>query len=174
MILTGLAMVITIAGAIIAATRRNIVHAVFGLAIALLGVALAFLSLGSPFVAAMQVLIYIGGILIAMVFAVMLSRTATHAEPDGLWRRVFAVIAAALLFVAIAPALVNADFGPAPAVADGAWSLKVIGSSLLDRYNVVFELLSVVLLLAIVGAIAIARREPGSDDDPTAAGGGGA
>jgi NADH-quinone oxidoreductase subunit J len=172
MILTGLAMVITIAGAILAVSRRNVVHAVFGLAIALVGVALAFLALNSPFVAAMQVLIYIGGITIAMIFAVMLSARGQAEEPEGIGRRLFAGIVAALFFVALAPVLINTDFGAAPVVAESEWSLKVIGRGLLNRFNVVFEALSVVLLLAIIGAIAIARHEPGSSDDPTAADGG--
>ena len=172
MILTGIAMVITIAGAILAVSRRNVVHAVFGLAIALVGVALAFLALGSPFVAAMQVLIYIGGITIAMIFAVMLSATRERDSNDGAWRRVFAGLAAVGFFVAIAPVLISTDFGVTQQASESAWSLKEIGKALLDQYNVVFELLSVVLLLAIVGAIAIARHEPGSVDDPTASDGG--
>ena len=172
MILTGLAMASTIAGAILAVSRRNVVHAVFGLAIALVGVALAFLALGSPFVAAMQVLIYIGGITVAMIFAVMLSGTGQREEPEGIGRRLFAGITAVLFFVALAPVLINTDFGAAPVVAEEAWSLRTIGFNLLDRFNVVFELLSAALLLAIVGAIAIARHEPGSSDDPTAADGG--
>ncbi len=172
MILTGIAMVITIAGAILAVSRRNVVHAVFGLAIALVGVALAFLALNSPFVAAMQVLIYIGGITIAMIFAVMLSATRERESRDGVWRRLFAGIAALLFFVALAPVLMSTDFGTAMQASESAWSLNEIGNSLLDQYNVVFELLSVVLLLAIIGAIAIARHEPGSLDDPTATDGG--
>ena len=174
MILTGLAMAITIAGSLIAVTRQNVVHAVFGLATALLGIALAFLALKSPFVAAMQVLIYIGGITVAMIFAVMLSATRQREEAEGYGRRVFAAIVAVLFFVALAPVLVNTDFGVAPQVAEEAWSLKAIGGDLLDRFNVVFELLSVVLLLAIIGAIAIARHEGADDDDPTVVGGGSA
>ena len=167
MILTGLAMAITIAGALIAASRRNIVHAVFGLAIALLGIALCFLALSSPFVAAMQVLIYIGGITIAMIFAVMLSATGQREEHEGVRRRLLAAIAAFAFFLAIAPVLINTDFGPLAQAPEDAWSLKAIGRALLDRINVVFELLSVVLLLAIVGAIAIARHERAADTDPT-------
>lgn len=172
MILTGLAMAITIAGALIAATRRNIVHAVFGLAIALLGVALCFLALHSPFVAAMQVLIYIGGITIAMIFAVMLSGSGLQEQRESPARRLIAALAAFAFFLAIAPTIINADFGPAarfaPEIIESEWSLKIIGDALLDRFNVVFELLSIVLLLAIVGAIAIARHDRADDADPTA------
>lgn len=172
MILTAIAMTLTIGGAILAMSRRNIVHAVFGLAIALLGVALCFLALGSPFVAAMQVLIYIGGITIAMIFAVMLSATSGEQERESVAKRVLAALVAIAFFLALAPVIMNADLGESIAQAERDWSLETIGRELLDRYNVVFELLSVVLLLAIIGAIAIARHEQPAQTDPTSADGG--
>ena len=174
MILTGLAMAITIAGAIIAVSRRNVVHAVFGLAIALIGIALAFLALGSPFVAAMQVLIYIGGITVAMIFAVMLSATRQEHDGEPVIRKVFAALAAIAFFAALAPLIISTDFGLTPEVDPADWSVQAIGRDLLDRFNVVFELLSVVLLLAIIGAIAIARRDEQGEQDTGAAEGGAA
>ncbi|MCB9837991.1 MAG: NADH-quinone oxidoreductase subunit J [Phycisphaeraceae bacterium] len=169
MILTGIAMVITIAGALLAATRRNVVHAVFGLAVALLGIALCFLALRSPFVAAMQVLIYIGGITIAMIFAVMLSATAGHEQRESAARRILGALVAVAFFAALAPVLVGANLGEPAQTADSAWKLGLIGEQLLNRFNVVFELLSVVLLLAIIGAIAVARHEHPEEPDPTSA-----
>ena len=174
MILTGLAMAITIAGAILAASRRNVVHAVFGLAIALIGVALAFLALGSPFVAAMQVLIYIGGITVAMIFAVMLSATQGPDEAESAGRRVVAGLCAVVFFAAMAPLIITTDFGLSPVIEEADWSVQTIGRALLDEFNVVFELLSVVLLLAIIGAIAIARRDDPEHDDSAPAEGGSA
>lgn len=167
MILSGAAMVMTIAGAIIAVGQKNIVRAVLGLAISLGGVALAFLALNSPFVAAMEVLIYIGGTTVAMIFAVMLSSTGQHEPGDGRLRQTLAAIAAILFFLAVAIVIHNAEFGATPATSEDAWSVRQIGLYLLNEFNVVFELLSVVLLLAIVGAITIAGRH-GETLDPTA------
>jgi NADH-quinone oxidoreductase subunit J len=168
MIAGGLVMVITLAGAILAVTVKNIVHAIFGLGVALGGLALAFLLLGSPFVAAMEVLIYIGGITIAMIFAVMLSPMGKQEPDEGGRRRVFAALVSLLFFIGMATVIVGTDFGPAPELSpeemEAAWSVPAIGRALLDDYNVAFELLSVVLLVAIVGAITIAARRDDRQD----------
>jgi NADH-quinone oxidoreductase subunit J len=170
MIAAGLVILISVVGAIIAVSVRNIVHAIFGLAVALGGIALAFLLLGSPFVAAMEVLIYIGGITIAMIFAVMLSPTGKREPGEGNRRRVLAAAASLLVFIAIASVVVGADFGAStapdrsPEASAAAWSVQAIGRALVDDFNVAFELLSVVLLVAIVGAVSIAgRRDDGQD-----------
>ena len=168
MIAAGLVMVLTIAGAIIGVGARRIVHAIFGLGISLAGVALAFGLLRSPFVAAMEVLIYIGGITVAMVFAVMLSSGGRNEPGEGMLRRTLAAGAALLFLVSVGLVISGAEFGPKPEAAEHMWSVQQIGRDLLNRFNVVFELLSVVLLLAIVGAITIAGR--GDENlDPAAA-----
>jgi NADH-quinone oxidoreductase subunit J len=162
MITGGLIVILTIAGAMLAVLQGNIVRAIFGLAVALIGVALAFLALGSPFVAAMEVLIYIGGITVAMVFAVMLS-SAGRKEPQApMVRHLAAGLAALLFFAGVAWVIMGAEFAaPATAPPAEAWSVQAIGRNLVDRFNVVFELLSVVLLLAIIGAIRIAKKPAG-------------
>ncbi len=163
-----LAIVLTLAGAILAVGARNIVHAVFGLGICLCGVALAFLVLGSPFVAAMEVLIYIGGITVAMVFAVMLSTVGREEPREGMAKRVLAAIGALVFFGAgVAIILGMPEQITAPVTPEEAWSVEQIGRDLLNRFNLVFEALSLVLLLAIIGAITIASRSDESHD-PTA------
>ncbi|MCB9892197.1 MAG: NADH-quinone oxidoreductase subunit J [Planctomycetes bacterium] len=163
MISSFLVVSLTVAGATLAVLQRNMVRAIFGLAIALLGVALAFLELGSPFVAAMEVLIYIGGITVAMVFAIMLSAEGRIAVEASIWRRLVSAVLAAAFFAGVAYAITSSEFGKAPIVPDDVhkelWSVETLGRDLLDRFNVVFELLSIVLLVAILGAIAIATRE---------------
>lgn len=154
----GMLMALTIAGAFLSVWTKNVLHAVFGLAISLLGVAGLFLYLGSPFVAAMEVLIYVGGISVAMVFAVMLSTSiASFQEGEGMTRRLLGFIPAAAFLVMIVPVITGLEPVPVPVTTAEAWSVEAIGMDLLTHYNLVFELLSVVLLLAIVGAIAIAQ-----------------
>lgn len=167
MILVVLVMAVAGVGAILAASQPNIVRAIFGLGIALSGIALAFLLLGSPFLAAMEVLIYIGGITVAMAFGVMLSTAGRHERGETGARRILAALVAAAVFVGIGLILKDATFPKAPETEAAAWSIERIGAHLLDQFNVVFELLSVVLLTAIIGAIAIASRAD-EHRDPTA------
>ena len=148
------------AGTLIAVGVKNILHAIFGLAIALLSIAGLFLTLGSPFVAAMEILIYVGGITVAMIFAVMLSTVIPHPEPSNKKKKLAAFGASSLFFLAVGSVLVSTEFpATAPPMIADAWGVAAIGEALLNRYNLVFETLSVVLLLAIVGAIVISSRD---------------
>jgi NADH-quinone oxidoreductase subunit J len=155
-----LALVVTLSGALLAVSTANILHAVFGLAVALVGVAGVFFTLGSPFVAIMEVLIYVGGIAVTMIFAVMLSSVANPTERESVVRRLLAAAVAGLFFAAGALVIANANFGAGKQLPAEAWGLQEVGRNLLNRYNLAFETLSVVLLLAIVGAIVIVRKEP--------------
>ncbi len=164
---TGLLMALTLAGALMSVTLRNVLHAIFGLALALLGLAGLFVILNSPFVAIMEVLIYVGGITVAMIFAVMFSTVASSNLVESPRRRTLAATVALAVFGAVASLLVATDFGPPAATDEAAWTVQTLGVNLLDRFNVIFEALSVVLLMAIAGAIVIARKpadsEPGGD-----------
>ena len=157
-------VVLAVAGAVMAAGMRHILHAIIGLGISLLGIAGLFFHLGSPFVAAMQILIYIGGIVVAIVFAMMLSLSMTVRPPPAhrlkTW---FAALSSALFLVSVSLLLSKTEFhmNEAELPIDG-WAVTHIGHALLNRYNLVFEALSVVLLLAIIGAILIARQEKAS------------
>jgi NADH-quinone oxidoreductase subunit J len=153
-------MVVMIAGAFLAVGSSNILHAVFGLAVSLVGVAGCFLALGSPFVAVMEVLIYVGGISVTMIFAVMLSSVASPQDKESWSRRIMAAIIAFWFLAGGAFLIAHADFGAAEQVSREHWGLEAVGRSLLDRFNLAFETLSIVLLLAIVGAIVISRKEP--------------
>jgi NADH-quinone oxidoreductase subunit J len=159
-------MSLAVAGALLAVSLKNVLHAIFGLAIALLAIAGLFVVLNSPFVAAMEVLIYVGGISVAMVFAVMLSTVVPKHAAETPLRRGGAALIAILFMLGVGAVVVGADLSPvAPrAVPDDLWSVAHLGRWLLDDYNLVFETLSVVLLLAILGAIVISRRD--KEDSP--------
>ncbi len=148
-----------VVGGVLAVTLRNILHSILALAVTLMGIAALFLYLGSPFVAAMEVVIYVGGITVAMIFAIMFAYTLSL-RPAAVRANLAAALPAVAFFVLMIGVFRRATFDYAPAGRD--WSLEVVGRALLTHYNVVFEALSVVLLLAIVGAIGIARRDPDS------------
>ena len=145
-----------------AALSRYVLYNIIGLGISLFGLAGLFLLLGSPFVAAMQLLIYLGGITVAIVFAMMLSIAMTLDPPPRTPLKTgFAAVSALVFGVGLYGAITVTSFAVvAPAPAE-AWAVAHIGSALLERYNLVFETLSVMLLLAIIGAILIARPERG-------------
>ena len=107
----------------------------------------------------MEILIYIGGIAITMIFAVMLSSVANPKEHESLARRGMAAAIATLFFTGGIALISSASFSSGTPLPAEAYGLESVGRSLLDRFNLAFETLSVVLLLAIVGAIVISRKQ---------------
>jgi NADH-quinone oxidoreductase subunit J len=149
----------TIAGAAIAVFPRNILYNVLGLALALAGVAGLYLYLGSFFIALMQLLIYVGAICIAIVFAIMLSRPLHLDVPQRTVPKVaLGLAASAVFFVAIASTALRTEWLPSPDRFPewSQWSVESIGHMLLTRFELVFEVISLVLLVAIIGAIVTA------------------
>lgn len=146
----------TVTGAAIAVFPRNILYNVLGLTLALAGIAGFYLFLGSFFIALMQLLIYVGAICIAIVFAIMLSRPLHLESPRRAVPKVALGLAAgSIFFVAAASVALKTQWVPAvERVTD--WSVEAIGHVLLTRYELVFELISLVLLVAIIGAIVTA------------------
>ena len=154
---------LTLAGALIAVFPRNILYNVLGLALCLTGVAGIFLYLGSPFIALMELLIYVGAICISIVFAIMLSRPLHLSLPKRRLPKVgLAAGVGSMVFIMLSTIIFGTGWQPAP-VRSADWSISTLGSYLLTRYDLVFEVISLVLLVAILGAIIIsgyARRRP--------------
>ncbi|MCU0573363.1 MAG: NADH-quinone oxidoreductase subunit J [Syntrophobacteraceae bacterium] len=147
---------LTIGGACIAVFPRNILYNVLGLAMALSGVAGLYLYLGSLFIALMQLLIYVGAITIAIVFAIMLSRPLHLDVPKRHVPKVaMAGGVSVLVFVALAGVGLKQRW-MAAAMQSGDWSVEALGHAMLTKYNLVFEVISLVLLVAIIGAIVTA------------------
>jgi NADH:ubiquinone oxidoreductase subunit 6 (subunit J) len=157
-------------GALVAVSVRDIVHAIFGLATALLALAGLFTALGSPFVGAMEVLIYVGGISVAMIFAVMLSPRVGKGLVESPARRFGGALIATLFFAGTALALLSDVSVPGAPEAPGVFAPAALGHALLGDWLIAFEVLSLVLLLAIIGAVLIAAKEPAArDPSPRAA-----
>jgi NADH-quinone oxidoreductase subunit J len=152
---------ITVTGALIAAFTKRIIRSVCGLAIASLGLAGLFYFLNSPFLALMEILIYIGAVCVTIIFGVMLTEPDETAPEN--FTKPFPVIAplvslaiGAGVFLGIAKLSLSGNWQvPATLVSNG--SVKDIGVRLLTTYSVPFELVSLVLLVAILGALVIAR-----------------
>lgn len=146
----------TFAGAGIAVFPRNILYNVFGLVLALTGVAALYVFLGSMFIGLMQLLIYVGAVCIAIVFAIMLSRPLHLEVPKRKMPKVVMASAASLIFVVgMLGVVLRTPWKPALDRSTD-WSVVTIGEMLLTRYDLVFEVISLVLLVAIIGAIVTA------------------
>jgi NADH-quinone oxidoreductase subunit J len=151
----GVVVSFTFAGALIAVLPRNILYSVLGLILCLTGVGGIFLYLGSPFIALMELLIYVGAICISIVFAIMLSYPLHLSLPKRKLPKVAGAFGVALLvFGVLITIIFRTPWQPA-AVRSTDWSVNTLGAYLLTRYDLAFEVISIVLLVAILGAILI-------------------
>ena len=150
---------ITVLSAFFVVTNRNIVYSAFFLLFTFFGVAGIYVLLGADFVAIVQLIVYVGGILILLLFGVMLTNKITNVEiKTGTINIYPAVIGVGLLSGALLAALITSNWKtfltepPQPTTA-------ALGTMLLQEYALIFELLGIILLIALIGAASIARRE---------------
>lgn len=149
---------ITLYGALIATGAKRLIRSVAGLALCFLGVAGLYYYLASPFVALMQLLIYVGAVCVTIIFAVMLAendenKRVVRRNPSAM---ALAIIASAGLIWAIITLSVETEWKIFQGQGANG-SMDKIGESLLTTYSMSFELISVVLLVAIVGSLVLAR-----------------
>jgi NADH:ubiquinone oxidoreductase subunit 6 (subunit J) len=138
---------------------KNIFHCALFLVLALFGVAGIYILLSAEFLAAVQVLIYVGAITILMIFAIMLTAKLYNAQIRQANEQIFlGVIIVATLLVATVAILGRTAWKLSDAASD-VQSTVGIGRMLLTKYVLPFEIVSVVLLAALIGAIVIARKE---------------
>lgn len=141
---------------------RNILHAAFSLLFTFFGIAGLYVLLFADFLAITQIMIYIGGILILIIFGVMLTTHITGVDVKSGRTGSIQLGGAVLVTLALAATLIMIATGtawnesPAPEVTSTA---ELIGTSLLTRYLLAFEAASMLLLIAIVGAAFIARKK---------------
>lgn len=152
-------ILLAVLGSWLAVNARILMHSVLGLAVCLLGVAGLYFYLGSIFLTLMQIMIYVGAICIVLVFGIMVGYTPTEsAEKTDLGRNMILGIIASGLAAFL---LIAVSFGKTAwettEKAGRDFSIQWVGESLLYKYCLAFELISVVLLIAIVGAIILAR-----------------
>jgi NADH-quinone oxidoreductase subunit J len=152
---------LTFAGALGVVASRNIVRAAVQLLLALLGVAGLYFLLQAEFLAAVQLVIYVGGTLVLIIFGVMLTARATvQTLQPTLAERFAAIISAVLLLGALVASIATSRFRESPAQPD-AYPNQHIGQALLGDYVLPFELASLLLLAVMLGAAYLAKRRPG-------------
>ncbi len=140
-------------------TTRNIVHAALYLIIVLAGVAAQYFLLGAEFIGTAQILIYLGAIVVLFLFGIMLTRAPLRGESsldnDQRW---LAAIVGLLLLAVMSYTLIDA-FDDQKLPEDTVQRTAQVADSVFSTYLVPFEVVSVLLLAALVGAIVIARKD---------------
>jgi NADH:ubiquinone oxidoreductase subunit 6 (subunit J) len=149
--------VITVAAALMVVAARNLIHAVFFLILSFVGVAGLYITLSADFVAVTQILIYAGAVSVLILFAILLTPRAARDNAET-FLQVPGLVVAALVAVTMGAIALATDWNEA---SRGPFSetAEAIGEALLDKYVLPFEIASVVLLAAMVGAIVLVRED---------------
>lgn len=151
--------VLTVGSAVIVAFSSNIIYSAFSLMGAFAGVAGLYILLGADFVAGAQVLIYVGGILILILFAVMLTHHIDDTQvTNRSVGRIPALVLVGVLTFFLVRTITTTVWVQAKSV-EHVPTTSGIGEALLSSYLLPFEVASIVLLAALVGSVVIARKE---------------
>ena len=147
--------VVCLGGAMGVVVARNVVHAALLLLVSLMGVAGLFLLLLAEFLALVQVLIYGGAITIVVLFVIMLTRLQEFRSMRGNPQWPLAIVTSLGVFVLLAAAMIKSAPNETTRRSVG---FEDLGASLFTQWAVPFEVASLVLLVALIGAIVIARE----------------
>ena len=151
----------TLGAALLVVTTRNLIHAALWLIVSLFGVAVFYVILNAGFLAMVQVVIYIGAIAILMIFAIMLTRKVSKVpKPAFNSNWIWALLIAVVMFGSMTWILnMWPQFEAIPtAIAPSIDPLRLLGAALVspEAYVLPFELASLLLLAALIGAIVVA------------------
>jgi NADH-quinone oxidoreductase subunit J len=148
-----------IVGAVMAINFTKVVHIVISLAFTFIALAGLYILLEAEFVAFVQVLLYVGAVTILMIFGIMMTKhDGEGKEPARPLLETLAAVGCLCLFGILFYSIRNADFS-APTTQLPLDNTRAIGLELFSRYAVPFELISVLLTVAFIGAVALAKRE---------------
>lgn len=160
----GLALV-AIAGGILMINLSKVVHMVVALVFTFISIAGLYVLLEAEFVAAVQILIYSGAITIIMLFGIMLTRHNDTSEWKVSWGRNLLILAGIAAFaVTVYLGIFDLDLG-GQAEDLHKENTKQIGEALYSQYIIPFEITSVVLLVALIGSIILAKRDDQEEAD---------
>jgi NADH-quinone oxidoreductase subunit J len=144
-------------------TARNVVHAALYLVVTLASVGITFLLLGAEFVGWVQILIYVGAIVILFLFGLMLTKAPIGRDALDHQNRALGLVVGVVMFIGLV-SLITAVYpiadAEAPPPAPGASA--ILGEALFRDFVLPFEAVSFLLLAALIGAIVLARKDEGS------------
>jgi NADH-quinone oxidoreductase subunit J len=153
----GIYLLLAVGGGLMAVLSRSLIRALMGLILSLFGVAGFYFLLAAPFVALMQILIYLGAVTILIFLAIMLTRAAVGGEESEKrpGKRLLLALMTGFIPAIILAAIIKVYPLPSKAVPVEV-SLSSLGQALLGPYVLAFEFISVVLLVAMAGAVLLA------------------
>lgn len=151
--------ILTLGSGYLVVTTKNIVHAAFYLLFTLFGVAGIYVLLGADFLAIVQLMVYVGGILILLLFGVMLTNKITDVKiRTGTVQIIPAVVGTGLFMGVLVSMMLRTNWKSEPGEIP-VTTMYGLGRFLLTDYVLIFELLAMLLLIALIGAASIARRD---------------
>ena len=156
---------VAISSAVGMITSRNAVYSALFLVLNFVTVAVFYLLLGAPFIAMSQITVYAGAIMVLFLFVIMLLGTDSITSPNALpWQRPLAILLAVVLavesiYLVFARASLSAVITAPDAALNDMKSLQAMAEALFNKYLLPFEVTSILLLVAMVGAIVIAKQE---------------
>ncbi|MBI5399768.1 NADH-quinone oxidoreductase subunit J [Candidatus Saganbacteria bacterium] len=147
-----------ILSAILVVTLKNIFHCALFLIVAILAIAGLYFHLQAPFLGVVQLIIYIGAIMVLILFAIMLTSRISDRLLQTASRQSIPALLAVIVFILLA--LKSLDKTPLPAhIGKNFDPILDLGRALMTAYVLPFEVVSLLLLVALVGAIALARKD---------------
>jgi NADH:ubiquinone oxidoreductase subunit 6 (subunit J) len=150
--------VLTIAGAAATMTLRKLVHCTLALAISLIGLAGLYIDLGAQFVGLAQILVYVGAVVILIVFAILLTRSDESPSQQNS-RLVGGLVVSSAVFAVLAWAAVAGGAITGTPTAQTQAGIKDIGGALMQRFALPLEIVGLLLTAALIGAVVIAMEE---------------
>ncbi|CAN5781727.1 NADH-quinone oxidoreductase subunit J [soil metagenome] len=140
-------------------TSKNLVHAALYLVVTLMGMAVIFLLLTAEFVAWVQVLIYVGAVIVLLLFGLMLTRAQIGKTALDNQQRWVAAPVALVLFAVTTPVLWRFFDGRTISLDRTSGNTEALGMEIFTRFVLPFEIVSVLLLAALVGAVFLAKKD---------------
>jgi NADH-quinone oxidoreductase subunit J len=140
-------------------TTKNVVHGALYLVVTLAMIGAVYLILAAPFIAWVQVLIYVGAIVVLLLFSLMLTKAPIGREALDNQQRGLAVLVAAGVLAGLVYLVQEAFPVSSSKIPLNETTAKAIGHSIFSGFVLPFEVVSILLLAALIGAIALARRD---------------
>lgn len=151
---------VTLFSAVVVVSTRHIVYSAFSLMFTFMGVAGIYVLLGADFIAIVQVVIYVGGILILMLFGIMLTNKITNVQiKTGTIQIIPAIIGVGLFAGILVNLLLTTQWKLSHTEVALTTTIYALGKYLITDYVLIFELLGILLLVALIGAATIARKD---------------
>lgn len=156
---------VAVIGGVLLINLTKVIHMVVALVFTFVSIAGIYILLSAEFIAVVQVMIYSGAITIIMLFGIMLTKHSDEEEPKtGTWRKLLLLLGILGFGAAVYLGIYDLNFEAVPNTLHEN-NTEQIGIALYSEYIIPFELTSVILLVALIGAIVLARKDDEKEED---------